>query len=113
MRIARTCRRQGLKSQALQIERAADIPWIGNDTAACLMKLVESLAFSGSRRSGDGAFQAAKSLRLGKQSATTAAAMTSRDHDLGATWRDRRDLGATWVRLGRGGGMRSSGCPAA
>src|SRR5262249_4247174 len=64
------------------------------------MKLVENLALFGSRRSGHGAFQSAKSLRLGKQSATTAAAMTSRDHDLGATWRDRRDLGATWARPG-------------
>src|SRR6516164_2617508 len=84
MRIARTRRRQGLKSQALQTECAADIPWVGNDKAAGLMKLVENLAFFGGRRSRHGAFQSAKSLRLGKQSATTAAAMTSRDHDLGA-----------------------------
>src|SRR5215470_6483589 len=105
MRIARTRRRQGLKSQALQTECAADIPWVGNDKAAGLMKLVEKLALFGGRRSGHGAFQSAKSLRLGKQSATTAAAMTSRDHDLDATWvRLGFDLGSTWVRLGRGGG---------
>src|SRR6516162_138583 len=95
MRIARTRRRQGLKSQALQTECAADIPWVGNDKAAGLMKLVENLAFFGGRRSRHGAFQSAKSLRLGKQSATTAAAMTSRDHDLDATWvRLGFDLGA-------------------
>ena len=49
MRKAGAGGRQRLEAEALQIARAADVPWIGNDETAALMQRAERAAFVGNR----------------------------------------------------------------